>query len=101
EHERALEDAHEQRRIADVVGGDVLAELADALLQVVFFDHDAADAGIVHAQTWFGISMARPSARGTGACAMSRGHDRRYGNRRPRAASRPAPRRRALRKPRG
>ena len=40
EHERALEDADEQRRIVGVVGRDLLAELADALLQLVLVDDD-------------------------------------------------------------
>ena len=41
EHERALEDADEQRRMVVVVGRDLLAEIADALLQLVFVDDDA------------------------------------------------------------
>ena len=48
EHERALEDADEQRRTVDVVGGDLLAEIADALLQVVLVDDDASDVRVVH-----------------------------------------------------
>ena len=43
EHERALEHADEQRRSPLVVGGDLLAELADARLQLVFADDHAAD----------------------------------------------------------
>ena len=43
EHERALEHADEQRRPALVVGGDLLAELADARLQLVLADDDAPD----------------------------------------------------------
>ena len=53
EHERALEDADQQRRVLVVVGTDLLAELADALLQLVLVDDDPTDRGIIHAfVTW-------------------------------------------------
>ena len=45
-----LRIADEQRRIVDVVGRDLLAEVADALLQLVFVDDDAADVVVVHAR---------------------------------------------------
>ena len=48
EHERALEDADEQRRMVVVVGGDLLAEIADALLQLVLVDDDPTDVRVVH-----------------------------------------------------
>ena len=49
EHERALEDADEQRRVRGVVGGEVLAQLADALLELELLDDDATDVRVVHA----------------------------------------------------
>ena len=48
EHERALEHADEQRRAIRVVGGDLLAQRSDPLLQLVFADDDASDRGSVH-----------------------------------------------------
>ena len=48
EHERALEDPDEQRRILDVVARDILAEITNALLQLRFVDDNAADVGVVH-----------------------------------------------------
>ena len=48
EHERALEDADEQRRTAGVVGGDLLAELGDALLQLLGADHHPPEMRVLH-----------------------------------------------------
>ena len=49
EHERALEDADEERRFVVVVGRDLFAEIADPLLQLVFVDDDPTDVRVVHA----------------------------------------------------
>ena len=38
-----------KRRVRRVVGGEVLAELADALLELELLDDDAADVRVVHA----------------------------------------------------
>ena len=51
-----------------VVGGDLLAELADALLQLVLVDDDPADVRVVHVGLVQRCSMARRSSRGNGAC---------------------------------
>ena len=48
EHEGALEHADEQRRTTLVVDGELLAELADARLQLVLAHDDAADRAQVH-----------------------------------------------------
>jgi hypothetical protein len=65
EHARALEDAHEQRRVRRVIGREVLAQLADALLELFFVDDDASDVGIVHGQ----LRTVRRSSRGIDGCA--------------------------------
>ena len=44
ERERALEDAHEQRRPVGVVGGDLGAELGDPRLELLAGDDDLAEA---------------------------------------------------------
>ena len=69
EHERALEDADEQGRMVVVVGRDLLAEIADALLQLVLVDDDPTDVRVVHRQ-WAIIGSARAprSARGNAGC---------------------------------
>src|SRR5579862_3860990 len=69
EHAGALENADQQGRMPGVVGREVLAQLADALLEVVLVDDDPADVGIVHPRASFGVSMVRPPSRGIGASA--------------------------------
>ena len=64
EHERALEDADEQRRVIVVVGRDLLAEVADALLQLVLVDDDPTDVRVVHVGC--GLRAQPEEAPGTG-----------------------------------
>ncbi len=69
EHERTLEDADEQWRVVVVVGRDLLAEIADALLQFVFVDDDPTDVRVVHAGNALWSFMRRlRSARGSAGC---------------------------------
>src|ERR1700730_2440958 len=48
EDERALEDPDEQRRMTGVVGGDLLAELGDALLELFGADHYPPAMRVLH-----------------------------------------------------
>ena len=59
EHERALEHADEQRRTARVVGRDLLAELGDALLELVLADDELTEVGILHASQATSLPSAR------------------------------------------
>ena len=67
EHERALEDADEQRRSVDIVGGDLLAEIVHALLHLVLVDDHAADVRVVHAEV-----LAVFAGVGTGSVVIQR-----------------------------
>jgi hypothetical protein len=48
EHERALEHTNEQRRTAVVVDRELLAEVADARLQLVLAHDDGPDRAEIH-----------------------------------------------------
>ncbi len=47
DHERALQDPHEQQRLALVVGGDLLAHLRELALDLLGGDQDAFDVGFI------------------------------------------------------
>ena len=49
EEHRSLEHSDQQQAAALVLGGDLLAELLDAVRQVVLLDEDLADRRVLHA----------------------------------------------------